>query len=196
MKRLLLTAALVLAVSAMPAQQRPKITGIAFARFYAADPAASVAFYHGRLGLDRTTRSGMDIYRINAAQTIEVAPLPSPAPQGRIAAVAFSTENAAALERYLRAHAITITQPLSHGTFGVRDPEGNLILFVQHHAAPITGVPTNAAARRIIHAGFMVHDPAAEDRFFHDVLGFRPYWRGGGKPDRCRLDQPAGPRRQ
>jgi catechol 2,3-dioxygenase-like lactoylglutathione lyase family enzyme len=34
----------------------------------------------------------------------------------------------------------------------------------------------------MIHAGFLVHNRDAEDRFYKDVLGFRLYWQGGDKP--------------
>ena len=39
-------------------------------------------------------------------------------------------------------------------------------------------------ATHIIHVGYIVHDRTLEDRFYRDVLGFRPYWYGGfeGKP--------------
>src|SRR5262249_7411483 len=35
----------------------------------------------------------------------------------------------------------------------------------------------------IIHAGFVVKDLAAENRFYVDLLGFRLYWHGGFKDD-------------
>jgi catechol 2,3-dioxygenase-like lactoylglutathione lyase family enzyme len=31
----------------------------------------------------------------------------------------------------------------------------------------------------MIHAGFIVKDPEAENRFYRDLLGFKPYWHGG-----------------
>jgi catechol 2,3-dioxygenase-like lactoylglutathione lyase family enzyme len=164
------------------AQQRPAITGIAFVRVYAADPAASTAFYNGKLGFDRTTKNGADHYAVNDSQWIEVAPLPTPAPQSRVAAVAFTTRNAAALQRYLRAHAVTIDQPLRKGSFAVHDPEGHLVIFVQQRATSSKTVSPHATARRIIHTGFMVKDRAAEDHFYRELLGFRPYWYGGRKP--------------
>jgi catechol 2,3-dioxygenase-like lactoylglutathione lyase family enzyme len=34
---------------------------------------------------------------------------------------------------------------------------------------------------RIIHAGIIVHDRAAEDKFYKDILGFHVYWHGGMK---------------
>jgi catechol 2,3-dioxygenase-like lactoylglutathione lyase family enzyme len=167
-------------------QQRPAITGIAFLRVYASDPAASATFYGNTLGFHGTKGDGLTVYAVNDAQWLEVKPLPSPPPAARMEAVAFTTRNAAALERYLRAHSIAIVQPLKHGTFGVHDPEGNLILFVQQGVRP-AGVPApspNATSRRIIHAGLLVRDRTAEDRFYRDVLGFRPYWHGGRTDDR------------
>ena len=35
----------------------------------------------------------------------------------------------------------------------------------------------------MIHAGFVVHDRAAEDKFYQDLLGFHVYWQGGMKED-------------
>jgi catechol 2,3-dioxygenase-like lactoylglutathione lyase family enzyme len=166
-------------------QQRPAITGIAFVRIYASDPAASANFYGKTLGYSASQDGKITRYPINDSQWIEVTPLPSPAPPTRLAAVAFTTRDVSALERYLRAHSVIIVHPLSgdpaHKGFSVHDPEGNLILFVQQSNGPAvaTGVPPSATSRRMIHAGFIVKDPAAEDRFYRDLLGFKPYWHGG-----------------
>ena len=35
-----------------------------------------------------------------------------------------------------------------------------------------------AISGRIIHIGYMVRSRAAEDAFYRDLLGFRPYWHG------------------
>jgi catechol 2,3-dioxygenase-like lactoylglutathione lyase family enzyme len=35
----------------------------------------------------------------------------------------------------------------------------------------------------MIHAGFLVYRRDAEDHFYRDILGFRPYWHGGMKDD-------------
>ncbi len=32
-----------------------------------------------------------------------------------------------------------------------------------------------------MHAGLVVNDRPAEDRFYKDVLGFHLYWRGGNE---------------
>jgi catechol 2,3-dioxygenase-like lactoylglutathione lyase family enzyme len=166
-------------------QPRPAITGIAFLRMYAADPAASANFYGKTLGFHATERNGLTRYAVSSSQWLEVKPLPTPPPAARMEAVAFTTRDAGALERYLKANSVKIEQPLKHGIFGVRDPEGNLILFVQQGVRP-AGVPApspNATSHRIIHAGLLVRDRTAEDRFYRDLLGFRPYWHGGKTDD-------------
>ena len=161
------------------AQKRPAITGIAFVRMYTANPTASAAFYGDKLGFDHTAKNGMTQYGVNDSQWLEVAPLPSPAPQSRIAAIGFTTRDAAALQRYLKAHAVVIDQPLQNGSFSVHDPEGHLVIFVQQRPASSTAISPRASARRIIHTGFWVHDRAKEDHFWREVLGFRPLWFGG-----------------
>jgi len=172
-------ALLCLVASFACAQQRPAITGIAFVRMYAADAAASTAFYKDKLGFDRTTKNGIARYAVNDSQWLEVAPLPSPAPQSRIAAIAFTTRNAAQLQSYLKAHAVAIDRPLKNGSFAVRDPEGHLVIFVQQRPASSKTISPRAASHRLIHTGFWVHDRAKEDHFWRDILGFRPLWFGG-----------------
>jgi catechol 2,3-dioxygenase-like lactoylglutathione lyase family enzyme len=185
MRRPSLLVLLLTVASFAQSQQRPAITGVAFFRMYTADPAASAAFYGKTLGFHSTESNGLTIYSVNDAQWLEVKALPTPSPASRMEAVAFTTRNAAALERYLKAHSVVIDQPLKHGIFGVHDPEGNLVLFVQQGVKP-AGVPPpspTATSHRIIHAGFMVTDRAKEDAFWRGILGFRPYWYGGPKPD-------------
>jgi len=162
-------------------QKRPAITGIAFVRVYASDPAATAKFYSQTLGYSPDKAGEITRYAVNGLQWIEVQPLPSPAPKARLAAVGFMTRDARALESYLKAHSVTIVDPLREGRFSVRDPEENLIIFVQEKKGSSipTPVPPTAVSRRIIHAGFVVKDPGVENRFYRDLLGFRPYWHGG-----------------
>jgi catechol 2,3-dioxygenase-like lactoylglutathione lyase family enzyme len=179
------------------AQERPAITGIAFVRMYTADPAASAAFYGKTLGLGHTESDGITRYSVNDLQWLEVEALPNPGPASRLGAVAFTTRDAAALERYLKSHNVAIEKPLAHGTFAVHDPEGNLVYFVQE-GTRIPGLPIaspDATSHRLIHTGFLVKDAATEDHFYKDLLGFRPYWHGGmqeGKTDWVSLQVPDG----
>lgn len=194
MRRALTSLLLLVAATAAHAQQRPAITGIAFVRVYASDPAASADFYGKTLGYSSSKAGDITRYPVNDSQWIEVAPLPSPAPATRLAAVAFTTRDVRALEQYLKAHAVTIVEPLGSdpthkGRFSVHDPEGNLIIFVQQVKGPAVppAVPATAASRRMIHAGFIVKDAAAEDRFYKEILGFRDNWHGG-RDDTGRVD--------
>jgi catechol 2,3-dioxygenase-like lactoylglutathione lyase family enzyme len=200
-------AAFLSAVPSLHAQQRPAITGIAFARMYTSDPPAADNFYkmlgfapepevRGAQGTD----DFLQRFDVSPSQWIEVVNLPSPAPPARLAAIAFTTRNAAALEKYLSAHGVQVIEPLKHGQFMVLDPEGNHVAFVQtgSHKELATnrdGVGEQTS-RRIIHVGFEVKDPAAEDKFYRDLLGFHDYWRGSakdnGKTDYMSLQVPDG----
>jgi catechol 2,3-dioxygenase-like lactoylglutathione lyase family enzyme len=189
MKKLLRLAFLCAITSPLLAQSgaRPAITGIAFARFYTTDAAAAQKFYGDTLGFERQQAGGMWRYAVSRTQWIEVlTTTPLPQSNARMDAVAFTTRDAARLERYLAAHSVKPEIPLSHGMFGVRDPEGNLVYFVQAGSQkPIANAPPSprAASTRIIHAGFMVHDRDKENAFWLNTLGFRPYWHGGHAND-------------
>jgi catechol 2,3-dioxygenase-like lactoylglutathione lyase family enzyme len=163
--------------------QRPAITGIAFARFYTTDPAGAEKFYGDTLGFKRLEMHNTWIYPVNRSQWIEILTSPAPPqPNVRMAAVAFTTRNAEELERYLAAHGVKAEIPLKAGEFGVRDPEGNLVFFVQSGSNKVVAnapPSPNATSHRIIHVGFIVRDAAKEDAFWRDVLGFRPLWHGG-----------------
>ena len=164
---------------------RPAITGIAFARFYTTDPAGAQKFYGDTLGFERKQVDGMWLYPVNNVQWIEVLTTPPPQPNVRLDAVAFTTRDAAGLQRYLQAHGVKPELPLADGQFAVRDPEGNLVVFVQSGSEkPVASaaISPNATSTRIIHVGFMVHDRDKEDAFWQAILGFRPYWHGGRNP--------------
>ncbi len=163
-------------------ETRPAITGVAFARFYAADAAASEHFYAGLLGLQKLNAGAVTVYPVNDLQWIETMPLPDPGLKSRMQSVGFTTRDAAALERYLKAKGVAIEQPLRGGMFCVRDPEGNRVWFVQAGANKAVAhmKPTaRAVSHRLIHVGYVVHDEAKENTFYVDLLGFRPYWHGG-----------------
>jgi catechol 2,3-dioxygenase-like lactoylglutathione lyase family enzyme len=177
-----------------PAQgaTRPAITGIAFMRMYTTHPEQAQRFYGQTLGFAQEQAGDMWVYPVNRLQWLEVTTAAPPEPNCRMAAVAFTTRDAAGLERYLKAHGVAIEKPLADGEFGVRDPEGNLVLFVQSTAAGATkqagatarlvasaAASAHATSRRVIHVGFIVHDRDKEAAFWKGILGFRPYWYGG-----------------
>ena len=183
-RRIVLLACLLSLPALAQQPKRPAITGVAFARFYTTHPSAAQKFYGDTLGLERKQVDGVWIYPVNRSQWVEILATPPPQPNVRLAAVAFTTSNAAQLERYLEAKGIKPDVPLKNGQFGVRDPEGNLVIFVQRgsekRVASAIASPT-AISSRIIHVGFMITDRAKEDEFWQQILGFRPYWHGGPK---------------
>ncbi|HEY1424124.1 MAG TPA: VOC family protein [Candidatus Acidoferrum sp.] len=100
-------------------------------------------------------------------------------------AVTFVTSDAAHLREYLKSIHISVSEPR------LDDKDFTAILSDQHKVRFIDASLLNgssvAAAKsnlRIIHAGFVVHDQAAVEHFYKDILGFRPYWHGGMKDDR------------
>lgn len=166
--------------SAVP---RPPITGVSHVAFYAADPAASKRFYAGTLGL---TVGGDNLYEVGDHQWVEIESLPPDAGINRLSHVGFATTDAEALRKYLGANGITVPPQVNHGNngvlwFGVKDPEGNGIEFVQGVPFTPAKATPSPVSGRIIHAGFIVHDRVRENQFYEKLLGFHLYWFGGMK---------------
>ena len=189
---LLLATCLTSAPLATLAQQsRPAITGISHMCVYSSDAAATDHFYtailKAREAPDPEDPAGRRYY-FSASQFVEVLPLPAQHDISRMAHIAYNTADAAAMRQYLDSHGATALSPMHHGPggalwFEIKDPEGNTVQFLQPgpSQAQVGGDPIST---RIIHVGFLVHSKPAEDRFYHDILGFRPYWYGAMKPDK------------
>jgi catechol 2,3-dioxygenase-like lactoylglutathione lyase family enzyme len=170
---------------------RPAITALSHVAVFTGDAVAAGHFYGDELGAVREDDPEISrgvVYRFSASQWVEVLPLPAQPGTSRLDHVAFATADAAGLRRYLLARGCAGAGPLETAGDGSRrflvlDPEGNRIEFVQSTARPLP--PTaSPVSRHIIHAGFLVRDRAAEEGFYRDLLGFRPYWHGGMAPGR------------
>jgi catechol 2,3-dioxygenase-like lactoylglutathione lyase family enzyme len=168
---------------------RPKITGIDHVRLYVSDIAKSRAFYSGAMGLPTSggncTGNKRPCFAVNADQYVELEAVPSPAPQDWVAEVAFTTTDVEGLRKYLVDRGVAVGSVFADGSaphFEMRDPEGNRIAFVQRTASGTDfKVSVKQISTRMLHAGFVVKDMAAENKFYRDVLGFRVYWYGGFK---------------
>jgi catechol 2,3-dioxygenase-like lactoylglutathione lyase family enzyme len=185
--------AAIAAMSVLPAcaqapEERPPITGVSHLSVYTSDATKSAHFYIHDLGgvkrPDPENPAGVRYY-FAPVQFVEVLPLPANQtnPINRMDHVAFNTTDAAKLRLYLAAHKVAVPPQVEKAAdgslwFQVDDPEGNHIQFIQPPANP-EPVPANPLSVHIIHVGFIVHNRAAEDAFFQQVLGFRPYWYGG-----------------
>jgi catechol 2,3-dioxygenase-like lactoylglutathione lyase family enzyme len=124
-------------------------------------------------------------YTVNDHQQIELLQVTGGSPDNLLAEVAFSTPDAEQMHSYLLAHKVAASAVTKERNgvqhFDLRDPEGVHIAFVQLPSARFFTAPGEQISIRMLHAGFIVKDRAAEDRFYRDLLGFRMYWHGGFK---------------
>jgi catechol 2,3-dioxygenase-like lactoylglutathione lyase family enzyme len=182
-----------LPASGQPA--RPKITGIAHVRVYSTNLDDSTVFYGKIVGLGNGAVGCLGVssscFQVNDHQRVEVTSAANPPAPNFLAEVAFATDDLTQMWHYLIAHGITVGA-ISKGSdgaphFELIDPEGQPLGFVQqapkHSSTPAAGALKEQISNRLIHAGFVVRDSGAEDRFYRDLLGFRLYWRGGFKDD-------------
>ena len=185
-------AVLSVATVALTAQERPKITGVSHLAVYTSDAAATDHYYRQVLGAEKQTDPenphGVK-YAFSATQFVEVLPLPPNAGINRMDHAAFNTVNAEGMRKYLAAKGWKTPGTVTKGSdgsrwFAVQDPEGNKIEFVQPAASAKAPNNPNAIGHHIIHVGLLVHSRGAEDKFYRDLLGFRPYWYGGMQDDK------------
>ncbi len=177
---------------ALTAQERPEITGISHLAVYTSDAAATDRYYRVVLGAakeaDPENPQGVK-YAFSATQYIEVLPLPPNSGINRMDHAAFNTVNAEGMRKYLAAKGWKTPAAVTKASDGSRwfevlDPEGNRIQFVQPAANAKAPDNPNVIGHHIIHVGFLVHSRAAQDKFYRELLGFKPYWYGGMQDDK------------
>jgi len=167
--------------------ERPHITAIDHVSFYTTAPDGVKHLYVDILGLPSATpiESGETVRYMSGKQWVGYSAAPDPKATDRMDHVAFTTDNIGALRRYLIEKGIKPGQiegrPDHSLCLMVKDPEGHRIEFVERGKDDSAPPAPNAVSHRMIHAGFLVYDRAAEDRFYREILGFRPYWHGGMK---------------
>ena len=165
--------------------ERPSITAVAFVRIYTNDLAASKKFYSERIQLPEVPCVNKDCTQFQVGNNQYVQIMNANGKNNGMEVVAFQTTDAEGLRRYLASKQIAVPQKLTRNSDGSRefeitDAEGHHVAFLQ----PSKGSDKRGGtSHRMIHAGFIVKDRAAMDRFYQDVLGFRPYWYGGKDPD-------------
>jgi catechol 2,3-dioxygenase-like lactoylglutathione lyase family enzyme len=177
----------------------PRIVGISTVVFYSTDLRETSRFYRQLLRPpDHCSwceplfpRPGLFIgltFDHGLLQGLTLKSPPALPPSNLLYEIVFATTNTLKeVKEYLTNNNLSIEQnedPRDHHLV-VLDPEGHRIGFTAFKRPPqdlaypvLTSIPL-----RLIHAGFVVHDRAAEDRFYKDVLGFRLYWQGGRNED-------------
>lgn len=188
MKRYALLFAVLLCCSATMAQDnpaRPKILGIAAVHLYSTDATGARDFYSQVFSLGKRCPGCNDVslltMRLNLDQLLFVVNRPSPAPPNLLADVTFSTDDLEAMSRFLTSKKVAFSV-LKSGPIVLTDPESHRIVFVKE-LHPSKSSTLDSENLHLIHAGFIVHDRAATEHFYKDILGFRPYWHGGMKDD-------------
>ena len=164
---------------------RPKILGIAGVEILSTDTAATNLFYGRLVELNGPCNwcesNPYKLINIPSGQLIGVSPSGSKPPKNLLASVTFVVDNEKAMKQWLASNNIPCKESSGpyrdRGSYlSVVDPEGHEIYF-----RGANGDKTDYAHLPIIHAGFVVKDRAAMDKFYKDVLGFRAYWTGGMK---------------
>jgi catechol 2,3-dioxygenase-like lactoylglutathione lyase family enzyme len=195
MKKMLWPAALLALFTAAAFAQgpaRPPITEISHIAVYTSHPAESEHYYTHDIGLkkgpDPENPAGVRYY-VNPKQFVEVLPLPTNAGNSRLDHIGYITTDAEGLLQYLRAHQYTVPAFVARGAdgsrwFDVKDPEGNKVQFMQPAPQPVSMAGADPIGLHIIHVGMRVKSRDAENTFYRALLGFRPYWYGGMKPEK------------
>jgi catechol 2,3-dioxygenase-like lactoylglutathione lyase family enzyme len=177
--------------AAQASSPRPPITGISHISVYTSNASTAEHYYEHDIGLkkgaDPENPNGVRYY-VNAQQFVEVLPLPPNAGTSRLDHLAYLTTNAEALRVYLGAKGTAVPDKVEKGAdgsrwFNVKDPEGNNVEFTQPPVHPIVMTGADPIGKHIIHVGMLVHSRDVENKFYRDLLGFKPYWFGGMKPE-------------
>jgi catechol 2,3-dioxygenase-like lactoylglutathione lyase family enzyme len=191
--------------SARRAPQRPRIIGIAGVTIFVSDIPAARGFYQKVINPGYACDFCEDVPSrslfLPNGQRIELEQVSAPSPSSLLAEVSFRTDDLEKFRKFLKANKVVFKEMKNEGAvrgYGtlrlvVEDPEGHHISFV---AGPGISEPSikdiqkaqqnqnsgqSQTGYEMIHTGFVVHDRAAEDKFYKDILGFHVYWHGGMK---------------
>jgi catechol 2,3-dioxygenase-like lactoylglutathione lyase family enzyme len=165
---------------------RPRILGIARVGFYSTNIAAARNFYShvlrpegACLWCEQIPRSPLSII-LSRDQILTLFAPPQTPPSQLLSEIDFAVSDVKVMKSYLDANHIEFGEDKKDYFVWASDPEGHRIGFVQQPFAAKKEVP-GLASVRLIHAGFVVSDRTAEDKFYKDILGFHVYWHGGMK---------------
>jgi catechol 2,3-dioxygenase-like lactoylglutathione lyase family enzyme len=178
-------------VAAQTQPARPRILGIAQVELYSTNLEATGNFFTTIFGSKSPPADTCEWGNISqmvghfnfssfcSGQHLRLEEAPKSPPSSLLREIAFAVDDLKAMRKYLVAKKIAIEKNSGGQYFAVMDPEGHRIGF---YPSSSSAAPSSDRLR-IIHAGFVVYDRAAEDRFYKDVLGFHVYWHGSMKDD-------------
>ena len=203
LKRLGATLALAICLTgsmAAQAPRRPHILGVAHMALYVSDLTKARAFYKDFLGYEEPyvlrRDDGSDriaFIKINDQQYIELF-ADNPVKDGRLNHIAFYTDSAAGMLRYLAASGVKVPDKVSKGkignsNFNIVDPDGHTVEIVQYEPDSWTVrekgkfMPATRIATHMAHVGVMVGNLEPAMKFYNGILGFQEFWRGSSTGD-------------
>jgi len=187
--------------SAPKGPSRPRILGIAGVTLASSRFGPSQKFYGNALAFSPAETKMSDAAAGNArcdfnaeecfltpqGQTISILSpcgAEGPCETNFLFAITLETSDATGLRDFLKSQGVAVSEPRLGGkAFTAVDPDHHRIHFVDAGLSKHLGRDEHAAASQIIHVGFVVHDRAAMDKFYKDILGFHMYWHGGMKDE-------------
>ena len=199
----LLLASLLLCVSVVAKRKvpkRPRILGIAGVTILVSDLTEARRFYLKLIdpthSCDYCQAAPPPYLFLPSGQRIKFEKAPVPPPASLLAEVSLLTDDLEGFKKYFNYNKVDFNEvKKKRGGELIRlvltDAEGHHISITDsYHLANAedvnAGLPPTSLSNpiRIIHAGFVVNNRAAVDRYFVNELGFRPYWHGGMTDER------------
>ena len=178
---------------------RPHIVGLSHVAFYVHDMEKTRAFYKDFLGFEEpysiTNKDGtlhLTWIKINDHQTLELFPEGTNSGD-RLYHVALETDDAVGMRDYLAAHGVKVPEKVGKGKIGnlnyfIKDPNGHIVEITQYSPDGWTMrnqgkfLPDTRISTNMPHAGILVGDLDASQKFYEGILGFHEIWRGAKNP--------------
>ncbi len=178
--------------------KRPQIRGISQVRILVSNEKQANDFYYGILrtvsptGTESSPCDWCERAPIgDGVWPIEFDPIHGKPPHNLLKSITFRTDDAKGLHELLKKNRIKVSSlKIWNGGsgFSATDPEQHRLAFVEGNAnspseSGLSGAYASGGRRwaPMLHAGLIVKDRAAMDKFYRDILGFHLYWSGGMK---------------
>ena len=196
-------AAVASSLCAQEAPPRPRILGVAHMAVYVKDLAKTRQFYEQFLGfgepftLPNKDKTGTRIVfvKINDYQYVEIFNEKDRG-EGQLNHISFYTEDADRMYAYLKSKGVEVMSDkgsvgkgqTGNKNFNVKDPDGHIVEMVGYQPDSWTArekgkfLPASRISDHIMHVGVLIGDLDKANHFYHDILGFREFWRGSSSP--------------
>lgn len=201
--KLIVATAIVSSLQAQEALTRPKVLGVAHMAVYVNDLARTRQFYENFLGFGQpftlpnkeNTGTRIAFVKVNDYQYIEIFNEKDRG-EGQLNHISFYTDDADRMYAYLKSKGVEVMSDkgsvgkgkTGNKNFNVRDPDGHIVEIVGYQPDSWTArdygkfMPPTRISDHIMHVGVLVGDLDKANHFYHDILGFREFWRGSSSP--------------